>query len=153
MIELAMYEPDMPGNLGAAMRLCACLDLPLHVIEPAGFPLRDERLRRAAMDYAGRARLARHADFPSFRAACPGRLVVLTTRGQFTHVGFRFGEGDILLLGRESSGLPDHIRQCADATVRIPMKAGERSLNVVNAASMVVGEALRQLGRFDGNGV
>ncbi|MEZ5824535.1 MAG: tRNA (cytidine(34)-2'-O)-methyltransferase [Geminicoccaceae bacterium] len=148
MIAIAMYQPDMPGNLGAMMRLCACLDLPLHVIEPAGFPLRDEKLKRAAMDYAGRARLVRHADFAAFREACPARLVAMTTRATATHVDFAFREGDILLLGRESSGLPQAVHDIVDEALRIPMRTGERSLNVVNAAAMVVGEALRQLGGY-----
>ncbi|MCB9945672.1 MAG: tRNA (cytidine(34)-2'-O)-methyltransferase [Geminicoccaceae bacterium] len=144
MIEIVMYQPDIPGNLGACMRLCACLDLGLHVIEPAGFPLRDARLKRAAMDYAGRARLCRHASFEAFRNDRQGRLVLLSTTASEIYTGFRFEPGDLLLLGRESAGVPPEVHGAANARLRIPMAPGERSLNVVIAAAMVAGEALRQ---------
>ena len=145
---LALYEPDMPGNLGAAMRLGACLDVDLHVIEPCGFPLDDRRLRRAAMDYAGKARMLRHASFAAFEEERKGRLVLLTTRASEPYHLFRFRPGDVLLLGRESSGVPEAIHAAADSRLRIPMAQNIRSINMVNAASMVLGEALRQLDAF-----
>ena len=148
-LRLALFQPDMPGNLGAAMRLAAALDLTLDVIEPCGFPLDDRRLRRAAMDYRGRARLVRHRDWMQFRQRTTGsRLVLLSTRARCRYHRFTFDFGDVLLLGRESAGVPEEVHAAADATVRVPLAPGTRSLNVVVAAAMVAGEALRQLRKF-----
>ena len=144
-MRLALYEPDIPQNLGAFIRLSACLDVPLDIIEPCGFPFDDKRIRRAAMDYYDLARLTRHASWQTFRRDKPaGRLVLLTTRAAETFPQIQFRPDDILLLGRESAGVPDEVHDAADLRLRIPLKSGARSLNVALAASMVLSEALRQ---------
>lgn len=146
---LALYEPDIPQNLGAFIRLAACLAVPLHVIEPCGFPVDDKRIRRAAMDYYDLARLSRHASWASFRHdRPPGRLVLLTTQGTETFPDIAFRPDDILLLGRESAGVPPDVYAAADLRLRIPLQPGSRSLNVALAATMVLSEALRQTGGF-----
>ncbi|MBM3642806.1 MAG: tRNA (cytidine(34)-2'-O)-methyltransferase [Alphaproteobacteria bacterium] len=150
-MRLALYQPDIPQNLGAALRLAACLAVPVDLIEPCGFPVDDRRLRRAAMDYGGLAELVRHDSWDAFRRARPtGRLVLLTTAGEVALPSARFETGDTLLLGRESAGVPSEVQAAADLRLRIPMRAGLRSLNVVNAAAMVLGEALRQTRGYDG---
>jgi tRNA (cytidine/uridine-2'-O-)-methyltransferase len=149
-MRLALFEPDIPQNLGAFIRLSACLGLSLHVIEPCGFPVDDKRVRRAAMDYYDLASLARHSSWVAFRRERPaGRLVLLTTRGatDFPQVAFR--PDDILLFGRESAGVPDEVHEAADLRLRIPLQKGARSLNVALAAAMVVSEAFRQTSGFD----
>ncbi len=149
-MRLALFEPDIPQNLGAFIRLSACLAVPLHVIEPCGFPVDDKRIRRASMDYYALARLVRHASWAAFlRERPPGRLVLLTTRGAETFPGVSFRADDTLLLGRESAGVPDAVHEAADLRLRIPLQAGARSLNVALAAAMVVSEALRQTSGFD----
>ena len=150
-MRLALYQPDIPQNTGTILRLAACLDVPLDVIEPCGFVWSDNRLRRAGMDYADRARLRRHDSWEAFRAAVPGRLVLLTTAGATDFIAFPFESDDILLFGRESAGVPDAVHQAAAARLRIPMAAGVRSLNVAVAAAMVLGEALRQTAAFPGH--
>lgn len=149
-MRLALYQPDIPQNAGTILRLAACLDVPLDVIEPCGFVWSDSRLKRAGLDYADRARLRRHDSWETFRAAMPGRLVLLTTSGTADFIAFRFGRDDILLFGRESAGVPDAVHQAAAARLRIPMAEGVRSLNVAVAAGMVLGEALRQTAGFPG---
>lgn len=148
-MQLALFEPDIPQNTGSLIRLAACMNVGLHIIEPCGFPFDDKRLRRVSMDYHELAGITRHlswAAFLGFRATQPGRLVLLTTRGQTAYTDYRFSKDDTLLLGRESAGAPEMVRKAADASVRIPMHNGARSLNVALAASMVLGEALRQIG-------
>ncbi len=147
-MRLALYQPDIPGNTGGLIRLAACLGVPLDVIEPAGFVFTERELRRAAMDYAPLAEIARHADWEAFRAARVGRIVLLTTRASDSYMGFAFARGDVLLLGRESAGVPAAVHEAADARLRVPMRPGARSLNVVVAAAMVLGEALRRTGGF-----
>lgn len=148
-MHLALYEPDIPQNLGAFIRLAACLAVPLHVIEPCGFPVDDKRIRRAAMDYYDLARFSRHASWDSFGRDRPaGRLVLLTTLGAQTFPDITFQSDDILLLGRESAGVPAAVHDAADVRVRIPLQAGARSLNVALAAAMVLSEALRQTRGF-----
>lgn len=148
-MRLALYEPDIPQNAGAIMRLASCLAVPLDLIEPCGFLLDDRRLRRAGMDYLDGLDLVRHASWSRFLAdRAPGRLILLTTRGATSHVGFRFQAGDTLLLGRESAGAPDHVHDTADARLVVPLAPGRRALNVALAAAMVLGEALRQLDTF-----
>lgn len=145
MVSLALYQPDIPQNVGAAMRLCACLGVPLDIIEPCGFPWDDRKIRQSAMDYYEAAGLTRHLSFGTFAQSRAGRrLVLLTTRSSQPYTGFRFQPDDILLMGRESAGVPDDVHDAADARILIPMQAGMRSLNVVNAAAMVLGESLRQ---------
>src|SRR5688500_18419002 len=145
-MRLALFQPDIPQNLGAAIRLAACLGVPLDVIEPCGFPLSDAAIRRAAMDYAGLAQVKRHASWGDFRAdsAASGRLVLFTTRAATPFHDFAFAAEDVLLFGRESAGAPDHVHDAADARLVIPLAPGARSLNVVTAATLALGEALRQ---------
>lgn len=145
-MRLALYQPDIPQNAGAAMRLCACLGVGMDVIEPCGFLWDDKKIKRSAMDYIAGLDLARHSSWDAFLAARAGaRLVLLTTRGATPYLDFAFRSDDILLVGRESAGVPDDIHNRADARIIIPMQPGMRSLNVINAAAMVTGEALRQI--------
>ncbi len=144
MTRLALYQPDMPGNVGAAIRLSAGLGVPLDIIEPCGFPWDERKIRTAAMDYIDLASLSRHTSWNAFKAQAPGRIVLLTTKTALPYYDFSFREDDILLLGRESAGVPLDIHDAADAQITIKMAPGARSLNVINAAAMVLGEALRQ---------
>lgn len=151
MIEIALYQPDIAANAGAILRLAACLGLRVRIIEPAGFHWSESAFRRAGMDYLSKVEVERDASWEAFRAATGGRrLVLLTTKGALAYCGFTFQPGDILLLGRESAGVPDGVHSAADARLLIPMRPGLRSLNVAMAASMVAGEALRQLNGFPG---
>ena len=146
-MQLALFEPDIPQNTGSILRLCACTGVALHVIEPCGFPFDEKRLKRVAMDYEALVRLQRHTSWKAFcdwRNREKKRLVLLTTKTDIAYTGFTFAADDVLLLGRESSGVPQEVRDAADASVTIPMHGGARSLNVALAASMVLGEALRQ---------
>lgn len=147
-MRLALFQPDIPQNLGATLRLGACLGVPVDVIEPCGFPLSDRAVRRAAMDYADQAEVERHASWSSFREARRERLVLFTTQGAQPFHRFRFEPNDILLFGRESAGAPPEVHEAAQARLLIPLVPGARSLNVVNAAAMALGEALRQTGGF-----
>lgn len=149
-MRLALFQPDIPQNLGAAIRLAACLGAPLDVIEPCGFPLSDAAIRRAAMDYGALADVTRHASWDRFhtQAGARGRLVLFTTRGATPLTDFAFRADDTLLFGRESAGAPDAVHAAAQARVFIPLAAGARSLNVVTAAAIGLAEALRQTGGF-----
>ncbi len=147
-VRLALYEPDIPQNTGAILRLGACLGVAVDIIEPCGFVLDDRRLRRAGMDYLDRVAMSRHASWPAFRRVRAGRLVLLTTRGEDRLSGFRFRNGDTILLGRESAGVPEPVHDAADARVVIPMTDGARSLNVALAAALALGEALGQTDQF-----
>jgi tRNA (cytidine/uridine-2'-O-)-methyltransferase len=148
-MRLSLYQPDIPQNLGAFIRLSACLGIPLDVIEPCGFPVDDKRIRRAAMDYYDLATVVRHASWRAFQQDRPaGRLVLLTTGGGELLPQARFLASDILLFGRESAGVPAEVHQAADVRLRIPLKPGARSLNVALAAAMVLSEALRQTSGF-----
>lgn len=152
-MRLALYQPDIPQNTGAMLRLAACWDVAVDLIEPCGFVLSDRRLRRAGMDYLDGVALTRHASWAAFvaaRAAAParGRLVLLTTAGDTAHAGFAFRPTDTLLVGRESAGVPREVHEAADARVVIPMRPGVRSLNVALAAAVALGEALRQTGQL-----
>lgn len=152
-MQLALFEPDIPQNLGAFIRLAACLDVPLHIIEPCGFPVDDRRMRRASLDYYDLATLIRHPSWAAFRRAHlegrpAGRLVLLTTAGAVPLPQARFEAGDILLLGRESAGVPAEVHEAAGLRVRVPLKKGARSLNVALAGAMVLSEALRQTSGF-----
>lgn len=146
-IALALFQPDIAPNVGAVLRLGACLGVPVHVIEPCGFPFSPRAWRRQAMDYADLAELHRHDSWAAFTDSRPsGRLVALTTKGANSLWDFRFRPGDTLLFGRESAGLPDEVHAAADARVVIPMQAGARSLNIAMAAAIAAAEAGRQLG-------
>ncbi len=153
MVALALYQPDIPQNAGNILRLGACLGVPVHLIGPAGFDMSDRSLRRSGMDYLAHAEIVRHLDWPAFEAArgrAGKRLVLLTTRASVSYLDFAFVAGDILLLGRESAGVPDEVHAAVDARIIVPMRAGLRSINVASAAAMVLGEALRQSGGFTG---
>lgn len=150
-MRLALFQPDIPQNLGAALRLSACLAVDVEIIEPCGFPLSDRAMARAALDYGRLATVARRASWEAFLAAPErkaGRLVLFTTRGAVALSGFSFQEGDTLLFGRESAGVPDDVHEAAEARVFVPMAPGARSLNVVTAAAIALGEALRQTNGF-----
>ena len=151
-MRLALYQPDIPQNLGAAIRLAACLALPLDVIEPCGFPLTDASLRRAALDYGDKAMLVRHGSFAAFRAAPErqsGRLVLAETDGAVSFQDFSFSTGDTLLFGRESAGAPAELYEAAQASIRVPMARGLRSLNVVTTAAVILSEAMRPTGAWE----
>ena len=154
-MRLALFQPDIPQNLGAALRLGACMDVPVDVIEPCGFPLDDRAVRRAAMDYGALADLTRHAGWREFLTTVRhretgARLLLFTTRGAEPFHGFEFRPSDILLFGRESAGVPDEVHDAADARLLIPLAPGARSLNVTVSAAMALGEALRQTNKFPG---
>ena len=147
-MRLALYQPDIPQNAGSLMRLGACLEVGIDVIEPCGFLLSDRNLRRAGMDYLKSADIRRHASWNQFREGFTGRLVLLTTRGSMPYTDFAFQASDTLMVGRESAGVPDAVHDAVDARLVIPLKPGLRSLNVAQAAAMVLGEALRQTALF-----
>jgi len=151
LLTLVLYQPDIPQNTGTLLRLCACLGVGAAIVEPAGFPVSDRAFRRAGMDYLDAVNITRHdspAAFADWRAASGRRLVLLTTRGDTAHVDFVFRPDDLLMLGRESAGVPEPVHESADARVRIPMRQGLRSLNVAVSGALALGEALRQTGGF-----
>ena len=151
MIRIALYQPDIAPNTGTILRLCACLGIEAHIIEPAGFPVSDRAVRRAGMDYMTQVALTRHVDWTAFEAwrrADGGRLLLMTTAATASYLDHRYAAGDILLLGRESAGAPAEVHAAADLRLRIPMQPGLRSLNVAMAAAIVSAEALRQTGGF-----
>lgn len=153
LVRLALYQPDIAQNTGTMLRLCACLGIGADIIEPAGFPVTDRHFRRAGMDYLAHVHLKRHASFTDFEAsrallAPKPRLILLTTQADQGYTDFSFAKSDILLVGRESAGVPQGVHTSADARIHIPMQKSLRSLNVAVAASMAIGEALRQLGGF-----
>jgi len=146
-MHIALYQPDIPQNLGSILRLCACMDVACHIIEPCGFVLDDKRLKRVAMDYADHVSLHKHASwerFTEYAHSLPARVILLTTKGATNLYDFTFRSTDILLLGRESAGVPDEVTALADAKLRIPLAPHARSLNVAVTAGMALGEALRQ---------
>ena len=148
-LRVALFEPDRPHNLGMMLRLGACLDVAVDVIEPCGFPLDDRRIRFGALDYLARVEWCRHLGFDRFLDEVRGtkrRLVLLSTAASLPYHRLAFRDDDILLLGRESAGVPDKVRDSVDCAVRVPLRPGLRSLNVVTAAAIVLGEALRQTG-------
>ena len=144
-MRLALFQPDIPQNVGAAIRLAACMGVPLDLIEPCGFPLSDRSLKRAAMDYGAAADIVRHDSWAAFQAARgDGRLVLFTTGAAEPFHRFAFDPSDTLLFGRESAGAPEDVHAAADARLWIPIQPETRSLNVVTAAALALGEALRQ---------
>src|SRR5687768_15850357 len=145
-MRLALHQPDQAGNVGAILRLAACLDVPVDIIEPCGFAFSDRALKRAGMDYAEMARIFRHPGWDAFRASAPGRFVLLTTAGDVRLPEAQFEAGDVLLLGSESRGAPAAVHAAAALRVRIPQAPGTRSLNIAAAASICLAEALRQTG-------
>ena len=150
-LAIALFEPDIPQNTGTIMRLAACLGLPVHFVGPASFDTSERNFRRAGLDYLAHVRLANHVTFAAFdhwRRSEGRRLVLLTTKSETPYTAFGFRPDDVLLCGRESSGVPDAIHGAADARVRVPLRPHLRSLNVAVSLAMVAGEALRQTGGF-----
>ncbi|HZV58317.1 MAG TPA: TrmH family RNA methyltransferase [Sphingobium sp.] len=148
-MRIALYQPDIAGNVGTILRLAACWRMPVDIVLPCGFPASDAQLRRASMDYGAAADVTRHADFTAFaaaRLAGGARLVALTSAGDTSLYEAGFRADDILLMGRESAGLPDELHARADLLVRIPMAEGFRSLNLAVASGIALGEAMRQTG-------
>jgi tRNA (cytidine/uridine-2'-O-)-methyltransferase len=151
MIRLALFQPDIPQNTGTMLRMAACLGVPVEIIEPAGFDVSDRNFRRSGMDYLDQVAIARHASwtrFEAWRQEAKLRLVLATTKAALPYTDFTFRPGDIVLVGRESAGVPDEVHGAADARVVIPMNQGLRSLNIAVSAAMILGEALRQTGAF-----
>ena len=150
-MEIALFQPDIAGNVGTILRTAACFGAPAHIIEPCGFPFGDAALKRAGMDYAVRANVRRHPDWAAFRqwSQIGGqRIVLLTTAGATPLPAFDFEPGDVLLFGSESAGVPHHVHEAVTARVAIPMRPGFRSLNVAVAAGIALAEALRQTKGF-----
>jgi tRNA (cytidine/uridine-2'-O-)-methyltransferase len=148
-MRLALYEPDIPQNCGALLRLGACLGIVVDIIEPCGFVFSDKGLKRAGMDYLELADYARHSSWEAFLSTRDsGRIALLTSKGDTPYTDFAFAKDDIILLGRESAGVPDAVHNRVDARLRIPLKSGLRSINVAQAGAMALGEALRQTSQF-----
>ncbi|WGM37638.1 tRNA (cytidine(34)-2'-O)-methyltransferase [Caulobacter sp. NIBR1757] len=144
-MHLALFNPQIPQNVGACIRLSACFDTPLHIIEPVGFSFDDRSMKRAALDYGPLSHMTRHADWDAFQAARgPGRLILFTTRGATPLDAFTFEAGDTLLFGSETSGAPHGVHAAADARVVIPIRPGARSMNLSVSAGIGLFEALRQ---------
>ncbi|MEN0118661.1 MAG: tRNA (cytidine(34)-2'-O)-methyltransferase [Agrobacterium cavarae] len=146
-IRIALYQPDIPGNTGTILRLAACLGAGVDIIEPAGFDISDRNLKRAGMDYIASAALVRHVNwerFEEWRATTGRRLVLASTKAALSYTKVEYRPDDILLFGRESAGVPDHVHDKADERVLIPMVEGQRSINVAMSAAMITGEVLRQ---------
>ncbi|MGP4690396.1 tRNA (cytidine(34)-2'-O)-methyltransferase [Agrobacterium cavarae] len=146
-IRIALYQPDIPGNTGTILRLAACLGAGVDIIEPAGFDISDRNLKRAGMDYIASAALVRHVNwerFEEWRATTGRRLVLASTKAALPYTKVAYRTDDILLFGRESAGVPDHVHDKADERVLIPMVEGQRSINVAMSAAMITGEVLRQ---------
>src|SRR5947209_4960540 len=145
-MRIALFQPDIPQNTGTILRLCACLNVEAHIIEPAGFPVSDRHFRRAGMDYLDQVTIVRHDSFAQFerwRAEAGVRLVLFSTKAAVPYLDHRFAADDILLFGRESAGVPDEVAAVADARLVIPIRPDLRSLNVAMAVAMALGEALR----------
>ena len=148
-MQIALFQPDIPQNTGAILRLCACMDVAAHIIEPAGFAVSDKHFRRAGMDYLDQVNWTRHdswARFEEWRREAGCRLLLFTTKGATPYLEFRYHASDILLFGRETAGVPREVAEASDARLVIPIRRGLRSLNVAMAAAMALGEALRQTG-------
>ncbi len=146
-LRIALYQPDIPGNTGTILRLAACLGMGVDIIEPAGFDISDRNLKRSGMDYLASVDLVRHVNWQAFetwRSATGRRLVLASTKAAEPYVQHSFRDEDVLLFGRESAGVPDHVHDAADARVLVPMVEGQRSLNVAMSVAMIAGEALRQ---------
>jgi len=146
-MRIALYEPDIPQNTGTILRLCACLGIEAHIVEPAGFPISDRAFRRSGMDYLDQVEIVRHVSWAAFevwRLEAGSRLILFTTHASLSYLDHAYRADDILLFGRESSGVPNAVHASTDARLLVPMREGLRSLNVALVAAMAVGEALRQ---------
>jgi len=150
-MRLALYQPEIAQNTGTLMRLGTCLGFPIHIIEPMGFIMNDRKMKRSGMDYMEKVEMTRHDSWSAFQNAVAGnRIILLSPKAESSYIEFQFQADDILLLGRESDGVPDHVRQACTHSVYIPMVPGCRSINVAIAGAIVVGEALRQTNQFQG---
>ena len=148
-MRLALFQPDIPQNTGTIMRLCACLNIAMDIIEPCGFVLSDKNLKRAGMDYLEHLDLSKHSSWESFKTAHKGkRLILMTTKSDSSFLDFEFQPDDILIAGRESAGVPDDVVEDCFASVTIPMSENTRSINVAIASSMILSEGLRQTGLY-----
>lgn len=148
-MQLALFQPDIPPNTATIIRMAACLDVRVNIIEPCGFAFGDKSFRRAGMDYIDPAMISRHKSWQEFLENIgPGRIILLTTTADHNYCDMRYQPDDIILLGRESAGVPDEVHRRADQRVLIPMAANRRSLNIAVSAAMVLGEALRQINMF-----
>ena len=143
-MRIALYQPEIAGNVGAVLRLAACFGVVVDLIEPLGFTWDDARVRRAAMDYIDHVEVARHRSFEAFRRAVPGRLILFTTKGEASPYEFAFRPDDILLFGKESGGVPQLVAAASEARLRIPIRPEVRSFNLATSAALALGEALRQ---------
>ncbi|MBX9711548.1 MAG: tRNA (cytidine(34)-2'-O)-methyltransferase [Xanthobacteraceae bacterium] len=153
-MQIALYQPDIPQNTGTILRLCACLNVAAHIIEPAGFPVSDRHFRRAGMDYLDQVTISRHDSwrkFEEWRKGAGCRLLLFSTKAARPYLDFRYRPADVLLFGRESAGVPDEVMETADERLVIPVAAGMRSLNVAVSAAMALGEALRQTAHVAAN--
>jgi tRNA (cytidine/uridine-2'-O-)-methyltransferase len=147
-MRIALYQPDIPQNTGTILRLCACLSVEAHIIEPAGFPVSDRHFRRSGMDYLDQVAIVRHVSwghFEDWRRGAGARLLLFTTRGAEPYLAARYRDDDVLLFGRESAGVPDEVHAAADRRLVIPIAEGLRSLNIAMACAMALGEAIRQV--------
>lgn len=150
-MRIALFEPEIAGNVGAVLRLGACLGAAVDLIEPLGFLWDDRRVRRAAMDYIDHVEVARHASYAAFRAAiAPRRVILFSTKASQQAYGFRYAADDVLLFGKESAGVPPHVVADCDVAVRLPMRPGVRSLNLAMSAALALGEGLRQTDALPG---
>ncbi len=143
-MRIALYQPDIAGNVGTILRISACFGIPVDIIEPCGFAFSERALKRAGMDYIDPTTITRHADWDNFTATRRGRIVLLSTKADLPLVNARFEPDDIILLGSEGAGVPNDVHDAADLRVRIPMRPGFRSLNVAVSAGIALAEALRQ---------
>jgi tRNA (cytidine/uridine-2'-O-)-methyltransferase len=145
-MRIALYQPEIAGNVGAVLRLAACFSVPVEIIEPTGFVFSDARMRRSGMDYVDHVQMTRHANWAQFRAQVQGRLVLLTTHGETRLHDFAFRADDTLLMGSESAGVPQDVSERCAARIRIPIARNVRSLNLAVATGVAISEALRQTG-------
>ena len=145
-MKVAMYEPDIAGNVGTIIRMCACLGLDLDIIEPCGFPFNREKIKKSGLDYIDKVKITRYASFDEFKEINKDyRIILLTTKASVEYTTFQFQDNDILMVGRESAGVPDKVHDSVDGRVVIKMQENTRCLNVAISLAMVVGEALRQI--------
>lgn len=146
-MRIALYQPDIPQNTGTILRLCACLEVEAHIIEPAGFPTSDRHFRRAGMDYLDQVSIVRHDSwrhFENWRREAGHRLALFTTKGAVPYLEHRYADDEMLLFGRESAGVPEDVAAAAESRVVIPMRESLRSINLAMTVAMALGEALRQ---------
>ncbi len=143
-MRIALYQPDIAANAGTIIRLGACMNVAVDIIEPCGFPFGDAAFKRAGLDYIAKASVMRHSSWHAFRQSVPGRLILASTKASVPYSEYVYAADDTLIFGRESAGVPDEVMNASDARVAIPMATAMRSLNVAVACGMILGEALRQ---------